>query len=149
MDVSSQFSPIHRTYDYAFRYRFMLRNALTSWRNGLAIEVPLRVTERAAEAAAILHASYMDLSSASATANAPLKASPAPVVSTASTSKAGTWKVSFWLTAKTPPLPSVTRTVRAPRSRSTLAALSAESRSTTSIPLIMLASLSFGVRTST
>ncbi len=80
------------------------------------------------------------------TARAPLKASPAPVVSTASTGKASKWTTTSPPHTSTPCSPSVMITVPAPRSTRRAAARRPESRSCTSMPVSAITSPAFGVR---
>ena len=68
-------------------HQWVFKNASTSARAGMAGAVPIFVTQSAATALANRQASNSSFPSESATARPPLNASPAPVVSTASTWK--------------------------------------------------------------
>ena len=88
----------------------------------------------------------MGAPAASEAARAPLKASPAPTVSIASTGKAGTRTVPPAPTATAPAAPSVTTTVDTPRATSARPAASASAGLRTSRSVRSPASISFGVR---
>ena len=107
----------------------------------------------AAARAAQRAATFSEQPSASATANAPLNASPAAVASTARTETGSTQAtgspVSKAGTSNAPRSPSVASTVRAPRSCNRRAARSTDSIPSTAIPLRIASSVSFGVSTST
>src|SRR6202021_4330769 len=68
-----------------FAHALFRKNSSTSARNGIEAAAPLRVTQIAAAALANRAAAQGSLPSRSATANAPLKQSPAATVSMAST----------------------------------------------------------------
>ncbi len=79
-------TPAYTNEDYVL---YRLKNSSTSARVGTELCAPARVTEIAAAAFANRSASSIGLSSASATASAALKISPAAVASTAATANAG------------------------------------------------------------
>lgn len=93
-----------------------------SWRQGAEGWAPNRVTEIAAAAFAKRTASSRGWSSARATANAPLKTSPAAVVSAAFTLNPGTRVCRSGVATKAPCAPSVMITVCTPVARSFAAA---------------------------
>jgi hypothetical protein len=78
------FAPIYENGRYAV---YDLRNSSTSARVGIDAWAPMRVTDIAAAAFANRSAASSSLPSVNATANAPLKVSPAAVASRASTGK--------------------------------------------------------------
>src|SRR3972149_3875926 len=82
-------APPSSTGDHRLRARM---KASTSARRGKEVWAPRFVQVRAAAAFASGRASSHVPPAASPTASAPLNASPAPVVSTASTGNAGKWK---------------------------------------------------------
>lgn len=86
----------------------------TSSRVGSDGWAPRRVQASAAAPLAKRKASAKGLPSASATASAALKVSPAAVVSTTATSKPRTWKASRAVPHRTPSAPSVTATAPIP-----------------------------------
>ena len=114
----------------------------TSSRRGMPSRAPAARVESAAAATANAVASRSARPSASAVASAPLKVSPAPVVSTASTRGAGTSSASPPSSTSTPRAPSVTRTAAPVRAASARAAASG-SRS----PVSSQASPALGVST--
>jgi hypothetical protein len=121
--------------------------ASISGRRGMEGAVPGRVTEMPATTQANLVASVISMPSAKAVARPPLKASPAPVVSTAGpATTAGMCWVKVLFLIKAPWTPRVRITLRTPRLRRDAAAFSAEARSVTEIPVRVAASVSFGVR---
>jgi beta-N-acetylhexosaminidase len=120
--------------------------AMTSSLRGSDGWAPRRVQARAAAALAKRSPSMKGVRSARATASAALKVSPAAVVSTAATSKPGTWKASPSARPSAPSAPRVTTTAPTPCSRSTRAACVAEAGSSPGTPLSRAASPAFGVR---
>ena len=120
-------------------------SASTSSRIGTALWAPMRVTAIAEAAVAKRTASESGRPSESATASAPLKVSPAPVVSTASTLRAATRSQLSAPLTSAPSLPSVTTTCRTPRASNASAARSAPAASATGIPVSMAHSPRLGV----
>jgi beta-N-acetylhexosaminidase len=87
---------------------------VTSSRQGSDGWAPRRVHASAAAALAKRNPSARDMRSASATASAALKVSPAAVVSRTGTSKPGTWKASRAVRHSAPSAPRVTTTAPTP-----------------------------------
>src|SRR5262249_7791981 len=104
------------------------RSASTSPRRGNEVCVPALVTDSAATALALRTASGRGEPSDRKTARAPIKASPAPLVSTACTGGAARCKGAGPVTISAPRSPRVTITVLGPRACSTQAAASAWDR---------------------
>ena len=108
--------------------------------------MPGRVTEMPATAQPKRVAWTMSRPSARATAKPPLKASPAPVVSTTGpASTAGTWARVAAVLRKAPCAPRVMTALRTPRARKASAACSAVASEVTRMPVRTSASLSLGV----
>ena len=105
----------------------------------------MRVTESAPTALARATASSSGDPRPIATASAPLKASPAAVLSTASTSMDGMITVCAAVATSAPREPRVTITCFGPAARRRTAACRAESSSVTAMPVSRAASVSFGV----
>jgi hypothetical protein len=105
----------------------VVRNRSTSARVGTEAWAPMRVTERAAAAFAKRNAGSSSTPSDSATARAPLKMSPAAVVSTASTRKPGEYSVRAASRYRQPAAPSLRTTAAFGASASTAAASSGAS----------------------
>ena len=114
----------------------------------MAGAVPRRVTDSAPVQLPQRAAAKTFRPSARALANPPLKASPAPVVSTACTSSRGYSSSRLPSVTYTPWLPSVMTTCRTPLRRNTPAAALALARSTTCTPVRAQASVSLGVTVS-
>lgn len=106
---------------------------------------PILVTEKAAAQLAKVTASTRDNPSANPTTSAPLKVSPAAVVSIAETSGQGTKQSSLSDNTKAPCYPIVIITISIPLFFKTVAASFAEVWSRTLIPVSNSASVSFGV----
>ena len=122
-------------------------SASTSASVGIDGAVPGRVTEIPATAQPNRTAAAGSIPRASPVAKPPLKASPAPVVSTTGpATTAGTSSERPCPCSSAPFAPSVITTVPTPRSRSRSAAARAASTSPTGIPVSSSASVSFGVR---
>ncbi|PYN06851.1 MAG: hypothetical protein DME06_18000, partial [Candidatus Rokuibacteriota bacterium] len=122
------------------------RSASTSARRGREGRAPRLVQASAAAAVANRSACQRAAPSASPTARAPLKASPAAVVSTAVTGNAGTARSPAAAEASAPRSPSVTTTAPTPRARRRRPTARASPSSATLTPPRRAASLSLGVR---
>ena len=125
------------------------KTASISARVGIDGAVPGRVTEIPAVAHPNRTASTISMPSESATAKPPLKASPAPVVSTtlpAFTASTCAFTRAFLTNA--PCAPSVMTAVRTPRARKASAAFSASATLLTVMPVSAAVSVSFGVMVS-
>src|SRR5450759_262147 len=120
-----------------------------SSREGMAGAVPIFVNERGAGGFGNSTDSKNHFPSAMAVARAPLKASPAPVASMASTSTLGMKRSSSPVVANTPWEPMVMTMLFVPLSMRTRAASRASSGVDTLTPEMMDASTSLGVRMST
>ena len=103
------------------------------------------MTERPPAALANLTASTSEAPSASRAARAPLKTSPAAVVSTAFTLKPGINRLPSRVATSAPLAPSVTITVPTPRLRRIWAARAADETPVTLMPVRCVASDSLGV----